>query len=165
MTGWCPHKTGTLEEQECHFDGYCSECPHNKRDLISRRAAIQEFKDLPDLQNGYSDTYDKARIISVLEGLPPAQSEQRWVLCSERLPENNEPVNITWVNRDPPSYYSNIKDIPFTATGHYHNGKWWWFSSTCKDYLDEYGESDIDIVADGVEVVAWQPLPEPYKEK
>lgn len=43
MTGWCPYKTGTLEEQECHFDGYCSECPHNKNDLISRQAAIDVF--------------------------------------------------------------------------------------------------------------------------
>ena len=30
MTGWCPYKEGTLEEQECHFDGYCYECPDNK---------------------------------------------------------------------------------------------------------------------------------------
>ena len=24
MKGLCPYKTGTLEERECHFDGYCN---------------------------------------------------------------------------------------------------------------------------------------------
>lgn len=32
MTGWCPDKDGTSEEQECHFDGLCSECPYKKDD-------------------------------------------------------------------------------------------------------------------------------------
>ena len=39
-------------------------------DLISRQAAIQEIDDLPNCYNGYSDTYDKAYIIGVLEELP-----------------------------------------------------------------------------------------------
>lgn len=30
LTGWCPYKTGTLKDRECHFDDYCSKCPHNK---------------------------------------------------------------------------------------------------------------------------------------
>ena len=32
MTGWCPYLSGLLKESECHFDGYCSECPHSKKD-------------------------------------------------------------------------------------------------------------------------------------
>lgn len=40
-------------------------------DLISRRAAIKAIDDLPNCYNGYSDTYDKACIIGVLEELPP----------------------------------------------------------------------------------------------
>ena len=39
-------------------------------DLISRRAAIKAIDDLPNCYNGYSDTYDKAYIIAVLEELP-----------------------------------------------------------------------------------------------
>lgn len=39
-------------------------------DLISRRAAIDAVYDLPNCYNGYSDTYDKACIIGVLEELP-----------------------------------------------------------------------------------------------
>lgn len=33
MYGWCPYiKEGTLKDKECHFDGYCSECPYYKAD-------------------------------------------------------------------------------------------------------------------------------------
>lgn len=40
-------------------------------DLISRRAAIKDICDLPNCDNGYSDTYDKACIIGVLEEQSP----------------------------------------------------------------------------------------------
>lgn len=39
-------------------------------DCISRAKAIEEVKALPDTDNGYSDAYDKACIIGVLEELP-----------------------------------------------------------------------------------------------
>ena len=87
----------------------------------------------------------------------------RWIPVSERLPNNTDPVNITWVNHNPESYYADIKDKPFTATGHYCNGRWWWYSASCQDYLDEYGHSDVDVMDDAIEVIAWQPLPEPYR--
>lgn len=44
-------------------------------ELISRKAAIKAIDDLPSCYNGYSDTYDKAYIIGVLEELPSAQPE------------------------------------------------------------------------------------------
>ena len=87
-----------------------------------------------------------------------------WIPVSERLPDNTDPVNITWVNHDPDSYYADIKDKPFTATGHYCNGRWWWYSATCQDYLNEYGRCDADDMDDVIEVIAWMPLPEPYRE-
>jgi len=45
-------------------------------ELISRQAAIKAIDDLPNCYNGYSDTYDKACIIGVLEALPSAQPER-----------------------------------------------------------------------------------------
>lgn len=39
---------------------------------ISRELAIKEIMCLPNCPNGYSDTYDKARIIVALEEVPPA---------------------------------------------------------------------------------------------
>ena len=44
-------------------------------DLISRQDAIKAIEDLQDCYNGFSDSYDKACIIGVLEELPSAQSE------------------------------------------------------------------------------------------
>lgn len=129
-------------------------------DLISRQAAIS------DVCFAMADSISIIRedwnaIIEALEAVP---SEQQWIPCSERLPENTEPVNITWVNRKPEPYYADIKNKPFTATGHYHNGKWWWYSAVCQDYLDEYGKCEMDEMDRDIEVIAWMPLPEPYKE-
>ena len=56
-------------------------------DLISRRAAIKAIDDLPNCYNGYSDTYDKAYIIGVLEELPSAEPKRgEWLLVDEAEP-------------------------------------------------------------------------------
>lgn len=86
-----------------------------------------------------------------------------WIPVAERLPEELEPVNITWVNHNPKSYYADIKDKPFTATGVYFNRQWYWWSTLCTDILAEYGHNYDDIIDDDIEITAWQPLPEPYK--
>lgn len=43
MTGWCPHKEGDLKEIECHFDGYCKECPDYKNKNKSKKKANKDF--------------------------------------------------------------------------------------------------------------------------
>ena len=93
-----------------------------------------------------------------LEDFPTASP---WHRVEEGLPKSNDAVNVVWVNRNPESYYSDIKDKPFVATAHYHNGKWYWFSATCKDYLDEYGRCEVDEVDEGIDILYWMPLPEP----
>lgn len=100
---------------------------------------------------------------AIIDTLEQIERETRWIPVSERLPDNTDPVSITWVNHDPESYYANIKDKPFTATGHYCNGRWWWYSVTCQDYLDEYGRCDVDAMDDAIEVIAWMPLPQSYQ--
>lgn len=37
MTGWCPYKEGNLKEIECHFDGYCKECPSYRNKNKSKK--------------------------------------------------------------------------------------------------------------------------------
>jgi hypothetical protein len=82
---------------------------------------------------------------------------------SERLPEDLSEVNVTWVNHNPEPYYEFTKDKPFTATAVYYKGEWYWYSATCVDYLAEYGRCDWNKVSDVIEIIAWMPLPEPYK--
>lgn len=130
---------------------------------------MRRLIDTQDAFNVLSDYYHhhtSAQHLALQEALnkvPTAYAEPRWIPCSERLPENMEPVNITWVNRAPVSYYMHIKDKPFTATGIYFKGKWYWWSSTCDDMLCEYGQNEIDEVDGGIEIVAWMPLPKPYE--
>lgn len=90
--------------------------------------------------------------------------EEEWIPVSERLPNDLEPVNITWINHEPEPYYKEIKDKPFTATGVYFNGQWYWWSTLCTDILAEYSNNYDDIIDKAIEIIAWQPLPEPYKE-
>ena len=87
-----------------------------------------------------------------------------WIPVKERLPRDLEPVNITWINHDPEPYYKDIKDKPFTATGVYFNGQWYWWSTLCTDILAEYSHNYDDIIDDAIEVVAWMPLPDAYRE-
>lgn len=88
----------------------------------------------------------------------------KWIPVSERLPEDNKTVNITWVNRKPEIYYKDIKDKPFTATGVYYQGNWYWWNTVVEDYLAEYGKYETDKINACIEVIAWMPLPEPYRE-
>lgn len=104
-----------------------------------------------------------AKIMNFIENMDD-EKENGWVPVSERLPEECVPVNIVWINRNPETYYSKIKDVPFSATGVYYNGNWYWYSSTCVDYLAEYGKCEWDLIDKAIDITHWQPLPEPYKE-
>lgn len=87
-----------------------------------------------------------------------------WIPCSKGLPKDLLRVNVTWINHNPPVYYQYIKGIPQTDTAVRYNGNWYWWDSTVIDVLAEYGEeSGAGRIDKDIEVVAWMPLPEPYK--
>ena len=82
---------------------------------------------------------------------------------TKRLPEDLKAVNVTWINREPEKYYEFIKDVPMVDTAVFFKGRWFWWSTYCIDVLGEYGYDEADEIDDRIEVIAWQPLPEPYK--
>ena len=89
-----------------------------------------------------------------------ALERTRWIPCSERPPEELEPVNVVWVNHNPAPYYRYTKDVPQKATAVYYREAWYWWSCVCEDLLAEYGVNETDQVDDDVEITHWQPLPE-----
>ena len=104
-------------------------------DLISRQAAIDIFDDYNiSVENGELEAYSRDR--KRLCELPSAQPEQRWIPCSERLPEDSSPVLVT------------------------HRGgvSYGWYNGT---YF-ERGASTNHIKLQTV--IAWMPLPEPYRK-
>lgn len=81
------------------------------------------------------DRHYKMELLGTVTALGYAHEKEseecKWIPCSERLPEDLEEVNVTWVNHDPEPYYNFVKDKPFTATAVYYKEKWYWYSSAC----------------------------------
>lgn len=90
-----------------------------------------------------------------------ALKRMSWIPCSERPPEELEPVNVVWVNHNPEPYYQEMKDVPQKATAVYYRKKWYWWSCVCEDLLAECGRNEPDLVDSKIEITHWMPLPEP----
>ena len=105
-------------------------------DLISRQAAIDAIESWLAC-DGYNDAerHIMRAMQSVLYELPPVEQKQGWIPVSERLPEKND-VYLVAIN----SYGCPTRDV---------DG----FISQSVRKWEMYGKS----------VVAWMPLPEPYK--
>lgn len=87
-----------------------------------------------------------------------------WTPIYEDLPEDLLPVNVTWTNRNPETYYENIKGKRFVDTAVYYQGDWYWWTSVCVDYLKEYGDrAPVERIDRAIEIIAWKSLPEPYR--
>ena len=135
--------------------------PQPCEDAISRQALLNATVNKNSIWNKTTDSKGE-NLETIISKLPPVTPQPRWIPVSERLPKELEPVNITWINHNPESYYADIKDKPFTATGVYFNGQWYWWSTLCTDILAEYSHNYDDIIDDDIEITAWMPLPEPY---
>ena len=80
-------------------------------------------------------------IAELQEAIEQDEKENGWIPVSERLPEKNKDV-ITTVK------YSGFMGM---------YGRW-----LKTAFIDDYGEWNGECI--GGEVIAWMPLPEPYKE-
>lgn len=169
-----------IDRGQEELDRICEHCPLNElevaemNDLIRRQDAIDALErifdrceeietHLPDGdpdKTGYKMFPDYMIVWKYLCQLP---SVQQWIPCSERLPEDIKPVIVTWKNNNPPFYYQHIVGEHFTGVAHYKNSKWFWYSSVTEDVLAEYGRCDSEEVDRAIEVIAWMPLPGPWK--
>lgn len=126
-------------------------------DLIIRQDAIDAIRDeYAGVHNANMDgDFLAEKIESIISELPAALD---WIPVSVRLPEDLQVVLMTWVNRD-------IEDHIDVAPGIYFQGHWYWYSIDCEYYLQEEGVWEHDQVDNAIEILAWMPLPEPYRMK
>lgn len=109
-------------------------------DLIERQAAIDAHY---EYCNKHPDAGFPVWSLKILEYLPSAQPEQHWIPCSERLPKKNG--FYLCATKDCITILEFIEGNP-----HYHEEP-----SFVSDVLGKCNSY----------VVAWMPLPEPYKEE
>ena len=120
-----------LEQQPCE-------------DTISRQAAIDAIRASTSKYTGFMEMemYTDDDAVEAIEGLPSAQPEQRWIPCSERLPEPDERVLVYTVANE----YHVWDAMPHRGEGY--------------EWEDEEG-----LYHSLYEVAMWLPLPEPYAER
>ena len=112
-------------------------------DLIMRKDVEQMLKDLGgcDASDKEAAGWDKA-IDAAMEGLRKVESADKWIPCSERLPEVPEDTD----DKDCPEFNVMIEGASIATTLKYSlDGAW----------FDDLGQV--------YEVIVWMPLPEPWE--
>lgn len=113
---------------------------------IDRNKLIKTIEDMPNCYNGFSDTFDKACIIGLIEEQPTVEIP-RWIPCEERLPEKPFGCLVTVMDTDPITMEEFENILPYFVG---YDGEQW---------------NDAEGLQCPFEVIAWQPLPDPYREE
>lgn len=121
------------------------------KDLISRQAVIDELR---EAENHAFNSFYKGLVKAhkIIANIPSAQPEQRWIPCSERLPEKNGRYLVTRGLNACGSLWNRIYIANYSDLMGIKSIKIWWQGNV--------GKSDFERLDD---VLAWIPLPEPYR--
>ena len=115
-------------------------------DLISRKA----------LCDYALNQKDKSVTPNDIMRFPSAQPEQRWIPCSERMPEEHDWIGTkklgTTISDEVYVTFENPRGSNFCKHLSFQNGK-----------LSAFDKSTIDAFYKGSKPIAWMPLPEPYR--
>lgn len=157
-------------------DGFCEEMwdefraarrikaePEHKTECLTEdeikaiRIHMNAFKERLCNQHRWKEAEEYQQIVDKLDVMSP-QSEPRWILCSERLPEQNTEVLVTRKFlgvKDPcGGWHAHLRPETYVETARLL-GKVWVSDS------DEYKVAP----SRHADPVAWMPLPDPYKEE
>lgn len=129
-------------------------------DSIDRQEAIDAFNEqnwrLSDIPSYPICKEIRKSAQDTIRSLPSVQP-QRWIPVTEKLPEKRGYYLVTIDD----SGVQNVEIHEFRHTSidpasEYYKGEYWWYDYDPYDceYCDDYG----------LDVVAWMPLPEAYRE-
>ena len=118
-------------------------------DLISRQQAIDA------LIKWYGcEPSDIGAFEDIIEKMPSAQPEQRWIPCSERLPERGKDVLVTRDYDGREDCNKSFRYVEIASRyGEDDDPDWTSFSDEYKMHPKNH------------HVIAWRELPEPYREE
>ena len=123
-------------------------------DLIDRQTAIKAIKDII----GTGASFKAWAILDAIMKMPSAQPEPQWIPCSERLPERI-------INGD----VETVQEFFVTVKERWPGEEWKYHTDVAEfqgDYIDDVWQTYNDWKeGQEVHVIAWMPLPEPYKEE
>lgn len=100
------------------------------------------------------DGTEECSVVRFLKELP---SVQQWIPCSERLPEEDVEVLISYRYKEGEGDTSHT-DIDITTYGQMYFG-----GNKVGNY--KHWRAPFQYFESNYEVIAWTPLPEPYKEE
>lgn len=110
-------------------------------DLISRQAALAYPLSWEHYDKEHGDRKFICGVESYREYIEHLPSVDEWTPCSERLPEDVE------IGEEYPTVIFCTKDAVYVGFYEYYRGGRWWAA-------EEYTVDNV---------IAWMPLPEPYK--
>lgn len=127
-------------------------------DLISRQAAIKYLMTNMNWhdEDGYEsdDDYKRECITELINGVPSAQPEPRWIPCSERLPEEDGLYLVTSREKATAEEFGFDLDDVEVRKMRFNEDGW-----RIPKHIPEWINGVVHTT-----VLAWMPLPEPYKE-
>lgn len=125
-------------------------------DTISRQAAIDAVYERIR-QIGYENNPLVLSIRQAIRELPSPSAQPEWIPCSERMPAEDEDVLISYRYKEGEGDASHI-NIDITSYGQMYFG-----GNKVGDY--KHWRIPFEFFESNYEVIAWMPLPEPYKER
>lgn len=138
-------------------------------DLIYRRDAIDAMKEIDqalwgiDIERStvpeYIEHHEQIKTVraivqDLIDKIKDKPSAQQWIPCSERLPEANGRYLVTRGLNACGAMWNRVYIINYSDLMGLKSEKIWWQGNV--------GKSDFERIDD---VIAWMPLPEPWRGK
>lgn len=146
----------------------------NPVDICDNDYSMGNYSELVKKLGEYEDLEEQGKL------LMNAGQNNNWILCSDRMPENEQDVEITYVRKN----YLTGEKCYYTTRAFYEDGTLTTENSAyCWNETDNWEcdeKTDSCIIPEGwfesvhfteefgivdMPVIAWRPISEPYREK